>query len=181
LTVEVASIMSCDVRSALAGKPVEGRPRGGDVALDVGLLEGELVGGDDQPLDDGRVDPADQDARRDPHAEADERQPPALVADVEQEQHAHRDGDDDQDPVRRYLRVDVCVRRAEHLSAGGEVELVDRQPVVERLRRDDQPQQHGDVGLHVRVEPGEALHRPDPAVVEVDERRHHEGQDEHPE
>ena len=167
LAVTVASSSGPDrVGLAVDVVQVEGLAGELDVALDVGLLPAGLGRLDLEALHERRVHGAGHDGDEHPQPDGDDRQPPAPLPDVDDEQGGGQQRDDGQQLERGQLRVDVGVGGALDRAAGGGRQLVALQPVADRLEQGEDGQQHRDVELDLGADPA-VLHLEPDATVEV--------------
>ena len=161
----------------------DGGSGGRDVAGDVGLLEGVLRRRDLHGLDDGRVDGTHHHGHERPQPHSEHGKGPAAPADVDEQDHRGEQRDPDEQLQGGQAGVDVGVARSLHVAVLGQVEVVARQDVPDRLHQCHAGQDHRDVRLDLRSHAGCPRLHPDPAVEVVgDDRedRDHDERDEGP-
>ena len=187
------AVLVVEGRLCHLGEPEGGAGRG-DVAVDVGPFTGELRRLDPELLDEGGIDRAHQHRDERPQAHAQDRQHPALQADVVDEQAEGDQRDEHQERQGRQLRLDIGVGRAADHAAGREVQLVALQVVARSLDQGHTAEQQRDVRLDLGADPLAGRLEPDAAVQVVEDDRdeqdhdqgdegpaHHEGQERQPE
>ena len=163
-------------------QPVGGARRV-DVALDVGRLSRQLRGAHSQSLVGGRVDTADQHPHQSPDHHRHDRQGPASLADVPQEQGRgdHRDGD--QQELGRDLGVHPRRGGTVDQVLAGQDDLQALEVVVHPLDQRQDPEQHRHMGLDRRRRALRGGLEPYPAVQVVGDGghdQHHDDGEEHP-
>ena len=142
------------VRSLLAGKPlgldavqVERLVGGGDVALDVGPLAGQLLGLDPEALEHRRDDAAHDQRHPGQQHDADRGDEQPAPPRPHEEHRGADEGDEEQQLEGRELGLHVGVGGAGDDPAGREQQLVLVEPVAPGLEGDDEAEQHAQVGL----------------------------------
>src|SRR6185437_1746394 len=153
---------------------VVGGTGGGDVPLDVRLLQGALGRVDLQGLEDGGVDDADDEGDEGPDADGEHREGPALASDVVEEDGRGEQGDEEQDLQGWQSGVDVGVAGPPDVAVGGRVEGEPGQDVPAGLDQGDEGQQDRQVDLHRRSDPWGRPLGPDAAVQVVEDGGDHQ-------
>jgi len=130
------------------------------------------------PLDQGRVGEVEQQGADEQEADASQRQPQAPEVHVDEHQGGASECNHEEDIEGKKLGVHVRIARPEGDPAGGVQQVEGLDAVVERLHHQDQPQQHREVGLHVRSEGGQAAQNANRLVEVVGGRGDQEDDDE---